>query len=114
MEKENLSFLDAVLFLSKNHCIAVEYTHEEQSEEQAAEARRKEKLLIALDLLRRFFMGALRKQGNRESQVAREYAYGRWPEEFCSVAGVGYAPKDGRAFIEYCQRKASARTRFSS
>ena len=40
-----------------------------------------------------------------ESRLAREYAYGRWPEEFCSVAGLGYAPRDGGAFMEFCRSK---------
>lgn len=40
-----------------------------------------------------------------ESRAAREYAYGRWPEEFCSIAGIGYAPKDGNTFMEYCRAK---------
>lgn len=40
-----------------------------------------------------------------ESRHAREYTYGRWPEEFCSIAGIGYTPHDGGAFMEFCRAK---------
>ncbi|MCB6514011.1 hypothetical protein LI181_20290, partial [Phocaeicola vulgatus] len=33
-------------------------------------------------------------------------AYGRWHEEFCAFAGIGYAPKDGQAFMDFCRNKA--------
>lgn len=38
-------------------------------------------------------------------RVAREYAYSRWSEEFCSTFGLGYAPKDGHKFEDYCKTK---------
>lgn len=105
MEKEKLSFTDAVLFLAKRNGIPVEYTQEEQNEEQVAEAKHKEALLITLEHLQRYFVETLRLPDNPESHTARQYAYGRWPEDFCSVAGIGYAPKDGMDFIGYCRRK---------
>lgn len=83
----------------------MEYTQEEQNEEQVAEAKHKEALLITLEHLQRYFVETLRLPDNPESHTARQYAYGRWPEDFCSVAGIGYAPKDGMDFIGYCRRK---------
>ena len=44
------------------------------------------------------------KQDNPESRRARNYVYGRWPEETCAIAGIGYAPKDGSLFMDYCRR----------
>ena len=104
MEKENLSFTDAVVFIAKRHGIAVEYVEEERSEEEMAEARHKESLLIALEHIQRFFFDCLRIANAPESRQARDYVYGRWPEETCSVAGIGYASKDGASFIDYCHR----------
>ena len=106
MEKENLSFTDAATFIAKQHGIVVEYVEEERSEEEAAEGRHKESLLIALEHVQKFFYDSLRKTGDLESRQARDYVYGRWPEETCSVAGIGYAPKDGSLFIDYCRRTA--------
>ena len=37
--------------------------------------------------------------------MPRCYAYNRWPEDFCSEAGLGYAPKDSNAFRDFCQQK---------
>ncbi len=106
MEKENLSFTDAVVFIAKQHDIAVEYVEEERSEEETAEARHKESLLIALEQVQKFFYDSLRKTDDPENRQARDYVYDRWPEETCSVTGIGYAPKDGGLFMDYC-RKAS-------
>lgn len=105
MEKENLTFMEAVAFIAKNNGIPVEYSDEERSEEELLEIKHKESLLIILDHLQRFFVESLRVTMTDESRAAREYAYDRWPEEFCSIAGIGYAPKDGNTFMEYCRTK---------
>lgn len=105
MEKENLTFMEAVTFIAKNNGIPIEYSDEERSEEELAEAKHKESLLITLDHLQRFFVESLRVAMTEENQAAREYAYGRWSEEFCSIAGIGFAPKDGNTFMEYCRTK---------
>lgn len=62
--------------------------------------------MTALDSVQGYFVENLRHKDNGECSKARKYAYGRWSEEFCSMVGIGYAPKDSQAFIEYCQRKA--------
>ena len=105
MEKENLTFMEAVTFIAKNNGIPIEYSDEERSEEELLEVKHKESLLIILDHLQRFFVEYLRVATTDESRIAREYAYGRWSEEFCSIAGIGYAPKDGSSFIEQCRRE---------
>ena len=105
MEKENLTFMEAVTFIAKNNGIPVEYSDEERSGEEQLEARHKESLLVILDHLQRFFVENLRMEMPDESRTAREYAYGRWSEEFCSIAGIGYAPKDGNTFMKYCRVK---------
>ena len=105
MEKENLTFMEAVTFIAKNNGIPVEYSDEERSEEELLEAKHKESLFVTLDLLHRFFVENLRMEMTDESRAAREYAYGRWSEEFCSIAGIGYAPKDANTFMEYCRVK---------
>lgn len=106
MEKENLPFWEAVKFIAKSHHIPIEYMDEERSEEQMAEAKHRESLLIVLDQVQGYFLENLRVNESRESQAAREYAYGRWTEEFCSVSGIGYAPKNGSDFMEYCRGKS--------
>lgn len=106
MEKENLSFSAAVEFIARNHNIPVEYISEERSEEQMAEARHRESLLAVLDTVQTFFLQNLRATDKEESFDARAYAYGRWHEEFCAFAGIGYAPKDGQAFMDFCRNKA--------
>ena len=55
--------------------------------------------LAALDILQTFFIDNLRLAATEDSRNARCYAYNRWPEDFCSEAGLGYAPKDSTAFL---------------
>lgn len=111
MEKENLNFLDAVRFIAKQHNITIEYTKDgETTEEEKTEQKRKESLLVALDILQNFFVNNLRLAGSDETRHAQDYAYGRWPEEFCSEAGIGYAPKDGKAFMDFCRQKEYRKT----
>ena len=106
MEKENLSFTDAVHFLAKQHGIPVDYEkEEEQSGEAVAEQKHKESLLATLDILQTFFVDSLRLATTEDSRNARCYAYNRWPEDFCSEAGLGYAPKDSNVFRDFCQQK---------
>ena len=104
MEKENLSFMEAIEFLARRHNIPIEYV-EGQDKEQVAKIQHKETLLATLGHVQDFFVGSLLMPDSDESRLAREYAYGRWPEEFCSVAGIGYAPRDGGAFMEFCRTK---------
>ena len=106
MEKENLSFGEAIKFIAKNHNILIEYIDEEQTDEQRAETRHKESLFVILDCVQKYFLENLRTNMGNESRMARDYTYGRWTEEFCSTAGIGYAPKDGHDFIDYCRNKS--------
>ena len=105
MENENLPFMEAVAFIAKRNGIEVEYVDEKRNDEEIAEARHRESLLIVLEHIQKFYFDCLRLD-SPESLLAREYAYGRWPEETCSLAGIGYAPKDSTHFIDY-YRKAS-------
>lgn len=68
MEKENLTFMEAVAFIAKNNGIPVEYSDEERSEEELAEVRHKESLLVILDHLQRFFVENLRVAMTDESR----------------------------------------------
>lgn len=104
MEKENLSFMEAIEFLARRHNIPIEYV-EGQDKEQTAKIRHKETLLATLGHVQDFFVGSLLMPDSDESRLAREYAYRRWPEEFCSIAGIGYAPRDGGALMEFCRTK---------
>lgn len=106
MEKENLSFVQAVELIAKRHNVPIDYIREEQNKEQIAEAKHKEALLTVLEYTQEYFLNSLRTADCEEARQARDYVYGRWPEEFCSVSGIGYAPKDGSAFIDYCHKKS--------
>ncbi len=105
MEKENLSFVEAVRKIAADNGIVIEETGKDISDEERAAARHKESLLATLDLIHKFYMECLRVNMDDECADARGYAYGRWSPGFCATSGIGYAPKNVKYFEEYCKNK---------
>ena len=106
MEREGMDFLQAVEAIAKANNLHIEYTKEEQSDEQKEAAKLKESVLAAVAVVHKFFFDQLRVEMNNEARAAREYAYSRWPEDFCSTCGIGLAPKDGKLLADFCRSKA--------
>lgn len=106
MEREGMDFLQAVEAIAKANNLHIEYTREEQTDEQREAAKLKESVLAAVALVHKFFFDQLRVELSDEARAAREYAYSRWPEDFCCTCGIGLAPKDGKLLMEYCKSKA--------
>ena len=92
MEREGMDFLQAVEAIAKANNLHIEYTREEQTGEQREAAKLKESVLAAVALVHKFFFDQLRVELSDEARAAREYAYSRWPEDFCSTCGIGLAP----------------------
>ena len=105
-EKEGMDFQQAVEAIAKANGIHIEYSKEEQTDEQRQAAQLRESILGAVAVAHQFFREQLRVDMNDEARAAREYAYSRWPEQFCSTCGIGLAPKDGNLLMEYCKSKA--------
>lgn len=106
MEREGMDFIQAVEAIAKANNLHIEYTKEEQTDEQREAARLKESVLAVVATVHKFFFDQLRVELSDEARAAREYAYSRWPEDFCSTCGIGLAPKDGKILMEYCKSKA--------
>lgn len=105
-EKEGLDFHQAVEAIAKANNLHIEYTREEISDEQRQEAQLKESVLAAVAVVHQFFQERLRVDMDDEARAAREYAYRRWPEEFCQTRGIGLAPRDGKLLMDFCRSKA--------
>lgn len=106
MEREGMDFLQAVESIAKANNLHIEYTREEQTDEQREAAKLKESVLAAVALVHKFFFDQLRVELSDEARAAREYAYSRWPEDFCSTCGIGLAPKDSILLVDFCRSKA--------
>lgn len=105
-EREGMDFNQAVEAIAKANGIPIEYTRKEQTDEQRDEAKQKESVMAAVDAVQEFFFNQLRVEQSEEARAAREYAYSRWAEQFCSTWGIGLAPKDGKLLADYCKSKA--------
>lgn len=106
MEREGMDFLQAVEAIAKANNLHIEYIREEQTDEQREAAKLKQSVLAAVAMVHKFFFDQLRVELSDEARAAREYAYSRWPEDFCSTCGIGLAPKDSKLLMEYCKSKA--------
>ena len=59
MELQNIDFQDAVADIAKKNGINVDYVTTELSEEQIAEAKHRESLLIAIEQVQEYFVSSL-------------------------------------------------------
>lgn len=82
MEKNNLSFSEAVEQIAKEQNIAIDYIEEERNDEEIAKSKHKESLMIVLDKVQKFFVDCLRLPIDTENKNARDYAFGRWRKSF--------------------------------
>ena len=105
MELQGIDFQEAVTEIAKRSGVPVEYVKSEKSEEQQQEDKRREAMHVALTQVQEFFIAQM-EGDTEEGERARAYAYGRWPLSFCQKVGIGYAPKNGRTLMQYCQQKA--------
>ena len=92
MERDNLTFWDAMVALAKRHNIPIP----EKSPEETAEGVHCLALLEANQHARRFFVQQLEK-----SDRAKAYVEKRWGLEFAKTVGIGYAPDERHALDFY-------------
>ena len=101
MELENKSYPEAVEYIANLYGIPVLHTERHQTDEEKEVQLRKEAMFVALDRVQDFFKQQLTKE-NPEAQKARQYAYSRWGEEYCTEYGIGFAPADWDALPDWC------------
>lgn len=91
MKHENLTYPEALKWLAKKYNIEIKERILTPQEEQ--EHKQREAMWIANDYLSKEYVKQLHLPQNK---AARDYAYKRWGERYCSQVGIGYCPKDAR------------------
>lgn len=104
-EHQNMSFSEAIEYLCRKYSIPIEYEKRGRSQEEIDLSRKKESMLIALEIVQQFFVGQLQADTD-EARKARLYAYGRWGEEYCKEFGVGYAPQSSQLLLDFARKRA--------
>lgn len=102
-EYQHMTFPEALEYLGNKYHIEVKYDRKEQTDEERDAEKKRESLLAAIAVAHKFFIERLHSD-NAEAAAARQYAFSRWPEDFCTETEIGYAPKDSQIFIEYMRR----------
>ena len=89
-KRDGLSYVEAVKQLGK--ACNIEVAEQEEDPEAKQKRMHKEALLAANQAVAKFYVEQFAR-----SSAAQSYAFGRWGEEYCTLKGIGYAPKAGKA-----------------
>jgi DNA primase catalytic core len=101
---ENISYSDAVIQIADKYNIPVQFEDKAEDEKYKKQKKLKEDRLSALIMVERFFTECLRSD-SIEAEAARNYAFNRWPKEFCEKKGIGFAPASSQIFLQYVKDK---------
>lgn len=102
MNLDNRTYPEAIEYLANMYGIQILHNDKQVTDEQREAARHRESLFAAVSRVQEYFVEQLAAD-NPEAEKARRYAYGRWGEDYCKEAGIGYCPSGWDAMPEYCR-----------
>lgn len=102
MNLDNRTYPEAIEYLANMYGIQVLHNEKQVTDEQREAARHREGLFAAVSSVQEYFVEQLAAD-TPEAEKARRYAYGRWGEDYCKEAGIGYCPAAWDAMPEYCR-----------
>ena len=91
MKHENMSYPQALKWVARKYNIDIQEENITPIQEQ--EFREKEAMWIANDYLAKEYAKVLLLP---QYKLARDYAYKRWGERFCTQMGIGFCPRDSK------------------
>lgn len=103
MKYYNLTFIEAIEKLAEKYGIRIEKTDRELSPEAIEREALHEKLLHINNEAQQFFIDTF-KSDSPEAKAAREYAFGRWGEQFCLETGIGFADAGWQSFSSFADK----------
>lgn len=102
MKYNNYTFPEAVKELAGMCGVTIEENKEKPSSEQIEKNKKREAMLIAYEVLQRFFEAQLRAS-DEEATRAYSYATKRWNPNFIQESGIGYSPRNSKLLIRYAE-----------
>lgn len=103
-EKEGLSFEESVRKIAGIYNIDIKESKVPISDEEKKASADREKHKGIMTLVQEFFVSSLEAKTD-EAEKARQYAFGRWGEEYCKEIGIGLAIDDWKAVIDFCKSR---------
>lgn len=97
MEKEHLSYPDALRFLAKKKHIEIE--ERERTPEEIARETKREAMFMLTAQVNSFFVEQI-----QNNPRAMDYAVKRWGKKYVEETGIGYAP-ESRIFMDWVQQQ---------
>ena len=102
MKLNNLTFNEAIEEIANYYGIQIRHS-KEPTDEQREKARNRESMLIAIDYVQKFYVSQF-ERATPEAEKARKYAFSRWGQNYCKDIGIGYAPTDWDALIDFAKQ----------
>lgn len=106
-EYKNFTFPEAMHYLADKYHVAIEEDSRPLTEEERKEAHKRESAIYALGVVQEYYENAIQIK-SRNAQMARDYAYSRWPKDFCDKFGIGFAPGDDSDLLSYLHEKSAS------
>ena len=97
MRHENMSYPQALKWVARKYNIDIQEENLTPIQEQ--DFREKEAMWIANDYLSKEYAKVLMLP---QYKFARDYAYNRWGERFCTQMSIGFCPRDSKIVEESC------------
>lgn len=102
MKKRGCTYPEAIEWLADMYNIKLRYSNRELTPEEINEQQEKEKLYKVLECVQEFFVAVL-MSASVEAENAKKYAFERWGADYCREIGIGYAPRNGNALLDWCR-----------
>ena len=96
MKYDQVDFYTAIQKLAKRVNITIE--EREETESEKAMRLEREAQLAMMERVAAYYRALF-----KESEEAKEYAFGRWGEEFCEEAGIGFAPNSWDTLVSWAK-----------
>lgn len=103
VDVQGMTYVEAMKYLASKTGVTLQESKNPKTAEEIALENKRVSMLAINNAAAQFFAEQL-QQDNDRARFAREYAFKRWPKEFCIQESIGYAPGHN-AFRDWAKEK---------
>jgi DNA primase catalytic core len=103
MKMEGLTWIEAVKKIAAQEHLTLVPMDEQTAAKEEEQSQKRQAAKWAVAEIQKWFVEQLH-HNSIEAEAAREYAYGRWGQEQCEKFGIGYAPRNSFALINFADK----------
>ena len=103
MNYDNKTYPEAIEAIANMIGVQVKHVERHKTDEERKIEHEREVMMTSVARVQEFFVEQLQSE-TPEAEAARQYAYGRWGEEYCKELGIGFAPAGWDALPDYVKK----------